>query len=107
MTVPSAPPSHDCESTPKQYELFFPQKEISGFRDGYQLGFCTLHSFENLPQEIKDSISSDWERRCEEERALYYVRDRKEYEDTKKREIYLCLVVDALGREKATEIATT
>src|SRR5208337_1299356 len=91
---------------PKKFDFYFPQMEIFNLPDSYELGHCVLHTFEHLPKEVKDSISSNWELEYEEEKALYYVRNKNEYEEAKKQETYFCLSVSASGREKATEIAT-
>jgi len=91
---------------PKTYEFFFPAMELFGFPDGYKLGQCELHSYTQLPEDMQNHISSRWEYAYEREKIIYHSRTPEEYQKQKKQETYFCLKVEALGHNKAIEVAT-
>jgi hypothetical protein len=91
---------------PEKYEFFFPAMELFNYPEGYQVGLCDLHSFEQLPPQAQTRISSRWKSTYEREKVIYYARSLQEYEDLKRKETYFCLTLEALGNYTAIEAAT-
>lgn len=90
---------------PETYQFFFPHG-VFNLPDGYEIGLCVVHDFDHLPANLREHLIEDWGYRFEREKSARGPKTKEEYEAARKREMYFCTDVKALGYGKAMEVAT-
>ena len=88
----------------KSYSFFFPLDELRGLPEGYQLGACKVQKFTSLPPQAQRYLSSFWKYVFERDKSTL-IPSFEDYQKRKTEQTYLCCDVQAIGYNKAVELA--